>query len=215
MPSGGPSGRLALGMLGDDEGAVGNVAQDSGAGGDVDIVADFDRRDKLRVASDHAAVADLGDVLVVTVVVDGDNAASDVGIAPDDGVAEIAQVAGLGAAAETSLFGLDEIADTVMAFEMGAFAEIGERSDLAFIADVAIFGADPELEMGTIADDDVAQPCGALDEDVGADAAAAHDLDVGADDGVAADLDVGADVSSGGVDEGDAGVHQAAVNLIA
>ena len=44
-------------------------------------------------------------------------------------------MAGLGAAAEPRLFGLDEIADAVVAGEFGAGAQMGERADFGFLAD--------------------------------------------------------------------------------
>ncbi len=115
-----------------------NVAHDGGAGGDVDVVADLDRRDQLRIAADHAAVADLGYVLVVAVVIHGDDAATDVGLAANDGVAEVAQMARLGAAADARLFGLDEIADAIVALEFGAVAQVGEGADFGLLADDTI-----------------------------------------------------------------------------
>src|SRR5208282_3338420 len=89
-PSRHPAGLLALRMMRHHQRAVGHLADDRRPRRDVHIAADLDRRDLLRVASDHAAVANFGAMLVVAVVVHGDDAASDVGIGADGGVAEVA-----------------------------------------------------------------------------------------------------------------------------
>src|ERR1700730_11087036 len=96
-------------------------------------------------------------MLVVAVVVDGDHAASNVGLAADHSVAQIAQVARLGAVAEPRFFGLDEIADAVMAFELGPGAQVGERADLAMRPDTALLGTHPNFQMASVADLDVSQ----------------------------------------------------------
>src|SRR6267154_1451432 len=124
VPVGGPAGFLALRMMRHDQGAVLDVAHDGGAGGDIDVVADSDRRDQLRIATDHAAIADAGFVLVVAVVIHGDDAAADIRLAANDSVAEIAQMARLGATPETRFFSLDEITDAVVALQFGAGAEV-------------------------------------------------------------------------------------------
>src|SRR6266851_1552858 len=101
VPLRGPSGLLALRMMRHDERAVRHVAHDRGTRRDINVVAKLDRRNQLRVASDHAAVADSRLVLVVAIVVDRDNATSDVGLAPDHSIAEVAQMARFGATSDT------------------------------------------------------------------------------------------------------------------
>src|ERR1700752_3214717 len=123
-------------------------------------------------------------MFVVAVVVDRDHAAADVGLAADDGIAEIAEMARLGAVAEARLFGLDKVADAVAAIELCAGAQVGERTDLAFIANNAFFRAHAELQMAAIADHRVAQPRGALDHHALTDAAGAENLHVGPNDGI-------------------------------
>jgi len=80
-------------------------------------------------------------VLVVAVVVYRDNAASDVGVGADGCVAQVAQVAGFGAASDARFFCFDEIADSVVAREFGAGAKMGEGADFGVLADHAILGA--------------------------------------------------------------------------
>src|ERR1700691_935559 len=189
-PLRGPSGLDLLRMMRNAERAVGDLAQNRGARADVDVVADLDRRNQLRVASDHAAAADPREMLVVAVIVDGDDAASDVGLAPDRGVAKVAQMARLGALAEPRLLGLDEIADTVMAFELGASAQVGEGADFAMRPDAALLGAHANLQMASVADLDVAQIRRALDTHALAYLAAAENLHIGPDHRVAPDFDL-------------------------
>lgn len=85
-----PAGFFALRMMRHDERAVGYLANNRRPGRDVHIAADFDRRDELRIASDHASVADFREMLLVAVIVHRDDAASDVGVGADGGVAEVA-----------------------------------------------------------------------------------------------------------------------------
>src|SRR5208282_1804052 len=109
-----PAGFFALRMMRHHERAVLHLANNRRAGRDIHVAADLHRRDQLRVASDHAAIADLRAMLVVAVIVHGDDAASDVGVVADRGVAEVAEMAGLGAPTEPRLFGLDKIADAIV-----------------------------------------------------------------------------------------------------
>src|SRR6266849_11178508 len=103
VPLRSPSGLLALRMMRHDERTVRHVAHDGRPRCDVNVVAELDRGNQLRVASDHAAVADSRLMLVVAIVVDRDNATSDVGLAPDHSIAEVAQIARFGAASYTRL----------------------------------------------------------------------------------------------------------------
>src|SRR5216683_3050186 len=188
VPLRGPSGLLALRMRRHDERTVRHVAHDRGTRRDVNVVAELDRRNQLRVASDHAAVADSRLMLVVAIVVDRDNATSDVG--------------------------LDEISDAVMTFEFSAGAQIREWPDVAFLADYAFLRAHAELQMTPVADDDIAQPRGALDCHPSADSAPPHDLHVRADHRIAPDFDLFADIGGRRIDQGYSRRHQPAINFV-
>src|SRR5216684_4635790 len=180
----------------------------------MNVVTDLDRCNQLRVASDHAAVADSRLMLVVAIVVDRDNAASDVGFAPDHSIAEVAQMARLGAASDTRLLGFDEIANPVMTFEFSAGAQIREWPDLAFLADYAFLRPHAELQMAPVADDDIAQPRSALDCHPRTDSAPPHDLHVRADHRIAPDFDFFADIGGRRIDQGYSRRHQPAINFV-
>src|SRR5260370_41316502 len=121
--------------------SVGYFAQDGRSRWDVHVIADFYRRDQLRVAADHASIADHRLMLLVAIVVHRDDAASDVGIAADSHVTEIAQMARLGAASDARFLGLDEIADAVMAGEVGTGAQSCKRADFGVLAHLTSLGA--------------------------------------------------------------------------
>src|ERR1700691_2186504 len=211
-PLGGPSGLDLLRMMRNAERAVGNLAQNSGAGSDEDVVADLDRRNQLGVASDHAATADPREMLVVAVIVDGDHAASDISLAADLGIAQVAQMARLAARSKPRLLGLDEIADAVMAFELGASAQVGEGADVAMRPDTAFLSAHSNLQMAFVADFHVAQVRRALDPHAFADLAMAENLHVGTDDRVASDFDLLPDIRGCRIDDCHPRLHQPAVN---
>ena len=123
-------------------------------------------------------------------------------------------MAGLGAAPDPRLFGLDKVADPVLPLQFRAGAEVGERSDLAIRPDDALLGAHAELQMASIADRYVAQPRGAFDPHARADSALAEDLNVGTDHAIRPDFDLLADVSGGGVDQRHTRRHQSAVHCL-
>src|SRR5438128_330229 len=111
VPARRPPGFFALRMMRHHERAVFDISQDRRSRRDVHVAPDFYRRDELRIASDHAVVADLRHMLVIAVVVHSNDTTSDVGLAPDYRVAKIAQMARLAALADPRLLGLHEIAD--------------------------------------------------------------------------------------------------------
>ncbi len=94
----------------------------------------------------------------------------------------------LAADAEARLLGLDEVADAIMPRQLGAGAQMRKRPDFGIGADVAFLGAHAQLQMASIADSDIREPCGALDAHAAPDFARAENLHVGTDDGVGADL---------------------------
>ena len=79
-----------------------HVRGDHRAGADIGAVADLDRRDQRRIRADEGALADVGAVLGGAVVVAGDGAGADIGARADPGVADIAQMVGLGAGLDQS-----------------------------------------------------------------------------------------------------------------
>src|SRR5690606_15407548 len=106
-----PAGDGGLAAAGDGELAGGRVAGDHGAGADGGVRADLHRRHQRAVGTDEGAVADAGLRLVDAVVVAGDGAGADVGLAPDRGIAEVTEVVGLAALGHGRVLGLDEVAD--------------------------------------------------------------------------------------------------------
>src|SRR5271170_160213 len=151
-------------------------------------------------------------MLLVAVVIDRDHAASNVGFLADTGVAQIAQMAGLGAAPDARLLGLDEIADPVVTLQFGALAQMGERSQFAVLADSALLGSHSDLQIAAIADYHVAQPRRAVDAHTGTNPAAPEDLHVGPDDRVDADFNLLTDIGRGRIDQRDSRLHQPAVD---
>src|SRR5271154_2468116 len=121
-------------------------------------------------------------------------------------------MAGLGAPTEPRLFGLDKIADAIVACEFGAGAQIGERPDFRFLADDAIFGAHAQLQMASGADRHVAQPRGAVDSHALAELACAENLDVGTDYAIGRDRSLLRDVGARRIDQRHPRRHQLAVN---
>src|SRR5271166_6856901 len=99
LPAAGDGERVRLDVLGDD-----------GAGADIGAVTDGHRRDEGGVRANEGARADVGPELVEAVVVAGDRARADVGVRPNPGVADVAEVIDLGPRLDRRLFDLDEIA---------------------------------------------------------------------------------------------------------
>src|ERR1700722_15576130 len=97
-------------------------------------------------------------------------------------------MAGLGAASEARLLGLDEVADAIVSGEFSAGAQVGERADVRVFADDAIFGAHAQLQMASRANSHVAEPRGAVDSHALAELARAENLDVGANHAIGRDF---------------------------
>src|SRR5262249_42661020 len=163
----------------------------------------------------HASIADSGLLLVVPVVVDGDNAASDVGFASDNRIAKVAEVACLGAASDARLFGLNEIADPVVSFEVGALPQIRERTNLGILADSAFLRPAPDLQMAARPYLDILEPRGAVDLHPLADPAAPENLHAGPDHDVRGDLGLLGNVGGRRVDQRHTRGHQPAIGLFA
>src|ERR1700722_15281386 len=97
-------------------------------------------------------------------------------------------MAGLGAAAEARLFGLDEVADAIVSEQFGAGAQMSERADFRLLADDAIFGAHSQLQMASRANSHVTEPGRPVDSHALAELARAENLDVGADHAIGRDF---------------------------
>ena len=98
-----------------------HVLGDHRAGPDIGARADLHRHQR-RIRADERPLADGGAMLGAAVVIAGNGAGSNIGVGADNGVADVAQMIGLGAGFDRGFFDLDEIADA------GAVAEPGARS---------------------------------------------------------------------------------------
>src|SRR6266545_3941799 len=94
------------------------------AAADIGAAADSDGGDKLRIAPDERTILDHGLLLFLAVVIARDRAGADVHLLADGGVAEIRQMAGLGARTENRFLQLDEITD------VHALAELAFGADM-------------------------------------------------------------------------------------
>src|SRR5687768_2080603 len=115
-----------------------HVAGDDRARSDIGAVADFDRRDQGRIGADEGVPADLGAMLRDTVVIAGDGAGTDIGAGTNGGVADIAEVVGLGAGLDDRLLDLDEIADVHVVLEASARAKSRIGADQSSLADMRL-----------------------------------------------------------------------------
>src|SRR6185437_2219686 len=117
-----PLPALDGGLLAAREGEVlgGRGRGDDRSRADRGVVADLHRRDQGGVGTDEGAVANLGDVLVHTVVIAGDGARPDIHVGADPRVTQVGEVVRLAAFAELGLFGFDEVADVRACREFGA-----------------------------------------------------------------------------------------------
>src|SRR5947209_13087914 len=108
---GGPVGFIGRAAPRNGQRIGGDVLGDDRAGGDVGAIADAHRRDQRRVGPDEDAVADGRRMLRYAVVIAGNGAGADVGVASNARIAEIGQMVRLGPFAHHRLFQFDEVAD--------------------------------------------------------------------------------------------------------
>ena len=71
------------------------------------------------------------------VVIAGDSARADVGVAADGGIAEIAEVRGLRSFVQNGVFHFDEAANMRASANVAAGAEAGKRPNLRFRSDAS------------------------------------------------------------------------------
>src|ERR1700751_4186074 len=135
-------------------------------------------------------------MLVIAVVVNGNDAASNIRVVADNCIPEVTQMACLSTAPDGGLFRFDEITDAVLTLQTGPFAQIGKRSDVAIFPDKALFCANSELKVRPVADRHVTKPGGTFNQHTRADSAASHYLHIWTDGSVTTDLYFGADVRS-------------------
>src|SRR5215472_8317519 len=106
-----PAGLVGLAAARDAQGIGGHVVGDGRARGHVRAVADPYRRDQSRIAADEDLIPDRGGLFVKAIVIAGDRARADIGLAAQLGVPQIGQVQGLGALADHAFLHFHKIAD--------------------------------------------------------------------------------------------------------
>src|SRR3546814_17330299 len=111
--------RVGLHVHGDDRSRADNRA-----------AADLDGRDQRAVGADECACAYFRAVFQEAVIVAGDGPRADVGVGPDAGVADIAQVIGLCARAESCCLHLHDIADSRLPADPRPQTQAGISADL-------------------------------------------------------------------------------------
>lgn len=76
--------------------------------------SDVDGRDQRGVGTDESLVADPGLMLIGTIIVTGDGAGTDIDLATELRITDVAQVIDLGCFGKARLFDLDEVADVAV-----------------------------------------------------------------------------------------------------
>ena len=148
-------------------------------------------------------------MLVHTVVVAGDDARADVYAVADDGIAEIGEMVGLGAAPQSGFLGLAKIADVRLLADAAFGAEMRVGSNHRAVADFRAVEDAPVADGDPIAEDGILHDRVRAHAAVGADAGDAEQLHVRLDDGVRTDRDLGVDDARFGPEDGNALCHQA------
>src|SRR5262249_22380634 len=142
-----PAVLVHLGLAGQRQSPRRHVLGDGRAGRDVGAVPDRDGGDELYVTADEGLLADPGRVVLLAVVVAGDDARADVRTGAHVGVAEIREVLRLDAPAEHGVLGLDEVADAHLFLVDGAGPRTREGPHAGARADGGL------LELAVWADD--------------------------------------------------------------
>ncbi len=175
----------------DSEGIGGNLARDAGAGTNVSTVADGHGGDQSAVTADEGTGTDGCWMLALAIVVASDDAGADVGSCADGGIAQIAEMASLGARPEARFLHLDEVADVGLGIDLAAGAQVDKGADGGGIGDGGVTDDAVVTQQDALTDDDVFQHTSAAHQAAGADAGAAEKLDPGLDHGAGCDLHVG------------------------
>ena len=114
---------------------LGHILGDHRAGAGDGAVADSEGSHQHGVGPDEDVFADLGAVLLSSVVVARDRAGSNVGPGTDGGVSEVCLVVRLGTFSDRRVLGLDERADLRPFLHDGALPKRSVRANLAGFAD--------------------------------------------------------------------------------
>src|ERR1022692_3007700 len=140
-----------------------HVLGDARAGAHISSVFEGYRRDQRGVAAHKNSLADARLVLVDSVVVAGDDPGADVRSGPDLGIAQVGQVAGLGALAHLCLLGFDKVAD------MSVFADFASGPQMRKGPDSCALGHGAFRQNATLANQHVIAQRAVLDYGIGAD----------------------------------------------
>src|SRR5258706_974201 len=167
-----------------------DIFRDDASGPDICAVADLQRRHQRRMRADEDPRADIGEMLVVAVVIAGDGPGADIAGGANPRIADIGQMIGFDALLQTRVLYFDEIADMHRFFQHRAGPEARERSHDGAGADFRPF----EVAEGP----DLGAPSHRH-------AGAEHDI--GADDGVGLDRRIGGNVNRLGGGEADPALH--------
>ena len=104
----------------------------------------------MSIGADESIVANDRAVFIDAVVVADDGACADVDAAADGGIAEIAQVIGLGSLAEFCRLRFDEVADVHFVGKTGARTQPGVWTDPAVCTDERVIESDAVDVAGVI-----------------------------------------------------------------
>ena len=105
------------------------------------------RRHQRGIRTDERARADIGEMLVETIVIAGDGARADIGARADARIAQIGQMVGLGAFFDPGLLHFDEIADMDVLLDHRAGTQTRIRPDQRTAADFRAFEMRERLDL--------------------------------------------------------------------
>src|SRR4029077_4482959 len=194
--------------------AGGNVMTNRRCSGDVNVIAQRDRRNQRGIASDLHSIANFGSVLLKPVVIAGNGPGADIAVPPDRHVSEIGKMVGLCPFAELRFFGLDKIPDVHIWTKSSSRPKVGKRPDDSAMIDPAARKHHREFQMHLVADLGIREIRTAVDLAPFAHDGATSKVTVGADNSVFADKDRFFDVRRLWIFERHAGSHPLAVDSL-
>lgn len=160
----------------------------AGAGTDISPIADSDGSNQSTVAADKRTCADHGLVLALAIVVAGDDASSDIRSVANRRVAKIAQVASLGAFAQSRFFHLNEVAHMRLLGHLAAWTQMRKGSNSCIRVDDGIADDAMVAQENPIAERGILQNAARSDQAVNPDARIAKQLYSWLDDRSCANL---------------------------
>lgn len=134
-----------------------HVAGDDRSGSHQRMLAQFHGSNQSGIAADETPRADNGAVLAGSVVVAGNGARSDVHARPYFRIAEVAEMAGLGASAQTGFLHLDKIAHVRVFLQHRSGTEPGIRPHQTAGLHPGAFDVAEGMDTAVLADDGVAE----------------------------------------------------------